>query len=151
MGLSCLLHFGSRPVLVISSAEAGSQIFKTHDLIFSDRPKFIFFEKIAYNSKDIASALYGDYWRQLRSICVLNLLSNKMVRSCHAVRQEETRLMISNILQSCSSLSSSSSSSSSSPVLNLSNIFMKLSNDVICRASLGRKYSDAREDVHEDC
>ncbi|XP_024175953.2 cytochrome P450 736A117 [Rosa chinensis] len=139
-----LLHFGSKPVLVISSAEAASQIFKTHDLIFSDRPKFIFFEKIVYNSKDILSAPYGDYWRQLRSICVLNLLSNKRVHSFHAVRQEETRLMISNILQSCSVLSSSSSSSS--PVLNLSNIFMKLSNDVISRTALGRKYSDLRED-----
>ncbi|PRQ31553.1 putative cytochrome P450 [Rosa chinensis] len=139
-----LLHFGSRPVLVISSAEAASQIFKTHDLIFSDRPKFIFFEKVIYNYKDIVTAPYGEYWRQLRSLCVLNLLSNKRVRSFRAVRQEETRLMISNILQSCSTISSSSSSSS--PVLNLSDIFMKLSNDLICRVAMGRKYSDLGED-----
>ncbi|KAK9938214.1 hypothetical protein M0R45_014967 [Rubus argutus] len=134
-----MLHLGSRPVLVISSAEAASQIFKTHDLIFSDKPKLIFSEKILYNYNDIVSAPYGEYWRQLRSICVLNLLSNTRIRSFRAVRQEETKLMISNILQS-------SSSNSSSSVLNLSEMFMKLTNDVICKVAMGRKYSDGRED-----
>ncbi|XP_050370268.1 cytochrome P450 736A117-like [Argentina anserina] len=135
-----LLHFGSRPVLVISSAEAASQIFKTHDLIFSDRPKLIFFERITYNYRDLVSAPYGEYWRQLRSISVLNLLSVKRVRSFCAVREEETRLMISNILQSCSTISSSSTSSST--VLNISDIFMKLSNDIICRVAMGKRYGD---------
>ncbi|KAL6124294.1 hypothetical protein ACLB2K_076808 [Fragaria x ananassa] len=54
-----LLHFGSRPVLIVSSAEAVSQIFKTHDLAFSDRPKLILFEKLAYNYRDIVGAPYG--------------------------------------------------------------------------------------------
>ncbi|KAL6196446.1 hypothetical protein ACLB2K_032061 [Fragaria x ananassa] len=80
-----LLHFGSRSILVISSAEAASQVFKTHDLIFSDRPKFIFFEKVScLNYTDVVTAPYGEYWRQLRCISVLNLLSNKMVRSYRA-------------------------------------------------------------------
>ncbi|KAL6196430.1 hypothetical protein ACLB2K_032045 [Fragaria x ananassa] len=136
-----LLHFGSRPVLVISSAEAASQIFKTHDLIFSDRPKFIFFERITYNYKDMVSAPYGEYWRQIRSVSVLNLLSNKMVRSYRAVREEETKGMISNIIESCSTKSSSSST-----VLNLSDMFNKLSNDIICRVAMGRRYSELGED-----
>ncbi|KAM1447134.1 hypothetical protein ACFXTO_006270 [Malus domestica] len=34
-----LLHFGSVPVLVVSSAEAAREIMKTHDLTFSNRPK----------------------------------------------------------------------------------------------------------------
>ncbi|KAK9938204.1 hypothetical protein M0R45_014957 [Rubus argutus] len=134
-----LLHFGSRPVLVISSAEAASKIFKTHDLIFSDKPKFIFLEKVFYNYKDLVWAPYGEYWRQLRSIFVSNLLSNKRIRSFSAVRQEETKLMISNILKS-------SSSNSSSSVLNLSEMFMKLSNDVLCKVAMGRKYSDCRDE-----
>ncbi|KAK9906245.1 hypothetical protein M0R45_002693 [Rubus argutus] len=139
-----LLHLGSRPVLVVSSAEIASEIFKTHDVSFSDRPKFIFFEKLLYNYKDIVSAPYGEYWRQVRSVCVLNLLSTKRVRSFRAVRLEETKLMMSNIEQSCT-ITSSSSSSPSSSVLNLSEMFMKLTNDIICRVALGRKYSDRGE------
>ncbi|KAK9938211.1 hypothetical protein M0R45_014964 [Rubus argutus] len=132
-----LLHLGSRPVLVISSADAASQIFKTHDLIFANRPKLIYFEKVMYNYTDMAAAPYGEHWRKLRSICVLNLLSNKRIRSFSAVRQEEIKLMISNILQS--------SSNSSPSVLNLSEMFMKLNNDILCKIAMGRKYSDCGE------
>ncbi|XP_004308406.1 PREDICTED: cytochrome P450 71A8-like [Fragaria vesca subsp. vesca] len=54
-----LLHFGSRPVVIVTSTNAVSQIFKTHDLAFSDRPKLILFEKLAYNYRDIVGAPYG--------------------------------------------------------------------------------------------
>ncbi|KAB2609250.1 cytochrome P450 71A26-like [Pyrus ussuriensis x Pyrus communis] len=125
-----LLHFGSVPVLVVSSAEAAREIMKTHDLTFSDRPKSTNFEKLLYNYKDIASAPYVEYWRQVKSICVLNLLSNKRVRSFRFVREEETKTMISDIMKSSPS------------VLNLSEMFVRLTNDVACRVALGRKYSD---------
>lgn len=65
------------------------------------------------------------------------------------MREEEIESMINNInKQSCTDLfsSSSSSASSSSSVLNLSEIFLRLTNDVISRAALGRKYSDCEED-----
>lgn len=137
-----LLHFGSVPVLVVSSAEAAREIMKTHDGTFTNRPKMTFFKKLFYNYKDILSAPYGEYWRQIKSICVLNLLSNKRVRSFRAVREEETKSLINNIQQSCYI---SSSPSSSSSVLNLSEMFLTLTNDVVCRVALGRKYSDGEE------
>ncbi|XP_062017024.1 cytochrome P450 736A117-like [Rosa rugosa] len=138
-----LLHFGSMPVLIVSSAEAACEIMKTHDLSFSDRPKMAFFKKLLYNCKDVATAPYGEYWRRLKSICVLNLLSNSRVRSFRYVREEETESMINSIKQSCTP--SSSSSASLSSVLNLSEMFLRLTNDVICRVALGRKYSDRGE------
>ncbi|CAL9030840.1 unnamed protein product [Prunus brigantina] len=58
-----LLHFGSVPALVVSSAEAAREILKTHDLTFSDRPKSTIFEKLLYNYKDVSTAPYGEYWR----------------------------------------------------------------------------------------
>ncbi|CAL9030936.1 unnamed protein product [Prunus brigantina] len=119
-----LLHFGSVPVLLVSSAEAAREILKTHDLAFSGQPKSTIFEKLLYNYKDVASAPYGEYWRQVRSICVSNLLSNTRVRSFRSVREEETKSMIRNI---------NDSSSSSSSVLNLSEMFVRLTNDVVCR------------------
>ncbi|KAM1397681.1 hypothetical protein ACFX2I_015228 [Malus domestica] len=124
-----LLHFGHVPVLVVSSAQEAREIMNTHDLTFSDRPKSTNFEKLLYNFKDVASAPYGEYWRQVKSICVINLLSNKRVRSFRFVREEETKTMISNIMKSSPS------------VLNLSEMFVRLTNDVVCRVALGRKYS----------
>ncbi|KAK9939933.1 hypothetical protein M0R45_016613 [Rubus argutus] len=133
-----LLHFGSVPVLVVSSAEAAREIMRTHDLTFSNRPTSVISEKLLYNYKDVASAPYGEYWRQVKSICVLNLLSNKRVRSFCLVREEETKSMINEITKY----------SSSSRVVNLSELFVTLTNDVVCRVALGRKYSsiDSKED-----
>ncbi|PRQ17653.1 putative indoleacetaldoxime dehydratase [Rosa chinensis] len=60
-----LLHLGSFPVVVVSSAEAAAQLFKTHDLAFSSRPpKLIAYGKLLYNYKDVGSAPYAEYWRQ---------------------------------------------------------------------------------------
>jgi hypothetical protein len=124
-----LLHFGSVPTLVASSADAASEIMKTHDLIFADRCKSNMFEKLLYNYKDVASAPYGEYWRQMKSLSVLHLLSNKRVQSFRAVREEETFLVIEKIKQSCFS-----------GFVNLSEVLANLTNDVVCRVALGRKY-----------
>nr|POE97313.1 cytochrome p450 71a24 [Quercus suber] len=55
-----LLHFGSVPVLVVSSADAAEEIMKTQDLKFANRPKTSMFGKLMYNYKDVAMAPYGE-------------------------------------------------------------------------------------------
>ena len=126
-----LLHFGKVPVLVVSSAEAAREVLKTQEHIFCNRPHRKISDIIIYDSKDVASAPYGNYWRQIRSICVLHLLSAKKVQSFGAVREEEISLMMEEIKQCCSSLM---------PV-NLSYLFTTLTNDIVCRDALGRRYS----------
>ena len=82
-------------------------------------------------SKDVASAAYGNYWRQTRSILVLHLLSAKKVQSFEAVREEEISIMMENIRKCCASLM---------PV-DLTGLFCIVANDIVCRAALGRRYS----------
>ncbi|KAK9995874.1 hypothetical protein SO802_020560 [Lithocarpus litseifolius] len=127
-----LLHFGSVPVLVVSSADAAQEIMKTQDLNFANRPKSSMFGKLLYNYKDVSMAPYGEYWRQMKSIRVLHLLSNKRVQSFHYVREEETSVMIEKIKQCYDSSSS----------VNLSEVFAMLTNDVVCRVALGKKYGE---------
>ncbi|KAI3454400.1 hypothetical protein Pfo_011063 [Paulownia fortunei] len=128
-----LLHLGRVPVLVVSSADAAREIMKNQDLIFSNRPKLSIPDKLFYGSKDVAFAPYGEYWRQVRSTCVLQLLSVRRVQSFRRVREEETSLMIEKIRQLGSS------------VINLSDILVLLTNDIVCRVALGRKYSIGEE------
>ncbi|XP_073289530.1 cytochrome P450 71A6-like [Primulina huaijiensis] len=123
-----MVHFGSTPVLVASSADAAREIMKNKDLIFASRPKMGVAEKMLYGSKDVVFAPYSDYWRQMRSICVLHLLSNKMVQSFRHVREEETSAMIERI------------KGLGSAAINFSDMFSSLTNDVVCRVVLGRKY-----------
>ncbi|GLT40269.1 hypothetical protein SLA2020_144180 [Shorea laevis] len=125
-----LLHFGAAEALIVSSADAAREIMKTHDIIFANRPRSRASQKLLYNYKDIASAPYGEYWRQMKSISVLHLLSNKRIQSFRAVREEETALMMDEIERA---------SSSSSPI-NLSEMLATVTNNVVCRVALGRKY-----------
>ncbi|KAL4651711.1 hypothetical protein ACB092_01G180600, partial [Castanea dentata] len=122
-----LLHFESVPTLV-SSSNATQEIMKTHDLIFVNRPKSSMFEKLSYNYKDVSLAHYGEYWRQMKIILVLHLLSCKRVQSFRSVREEELSLLVEKIKQSCFS------------TVNLSEVLPKLTNDIICRVTLGRRY-----------
>nr|XP_011464171.1 PREDICTED: cytochrome P450 71A3-like isoform X2 [Fragaria vesca subsp. vesca] len=124
-----LLYLGTSPLLIVSSAEAAREIMKTNDVEFSNRPKSVIFQKLLCNYKDVAMAPYGEYWRQVKSICVVNLLSNKRVRSFRAVREEETKVMINKI------------NASSGEVVNLREMFVMLTSDVICRVTMGKKYS----------
>lgn len=52
-----LLHIGSVPVLIVSSAETAREVLKTHDLIFCNRPKITVFGKLLYNYKDMSALL----------------------------------------------------------------------------------------------
>ncbi|KAG6404323.1 hypothetical protein SASPL_136569 [Salvia splendens] len=127
-----LLHFGKHPVLVAQSADAASEILKKHDLMFADKPCSRTTSRLFYNLKDISLAPYGEYWRSLKSLCVVQLLSNKMVQSFNSIREEEAALLMGKISSCCFSRSR----------VNLSALFKILTNDVVCRAAFGRKYSE---------
>ncbi|XP_012855533.1 PREDICTED: cytochrome P450 71B9-like [Erythranthe guttata] len=68
-----LLHLGSKPTLVVSSADVAKQILKTHDLAFSDKPALTSLKKIFYDLNDVLTLPYGDQWRKLRSVWINSL------------------------------------------------------------------------------
>ncbi|CAJ2678518.1 unnamed protein product [Trifolium pratense] len=127
-----LLYFGKVPVIIVSSADAARKIMKTHDFVFSDRPQRKIFDILLYGSKDMVSCAYGEYWIQVRSLSVLHLLSNKRVRSYRHVREEETARMMEYIKKSCSCASP----------LNLTELCSTVTNDIICRVALGKRYRE---------
>ncbi|KAK4735194.1 hypothetical protein R3W88_009455 [Solanum pinnatisectum] len=132
-----LLHFGSKPVIVASSVDAARTIMKTHDLVWSNRPKSRIADRLFYGCKDVAFSPYGEYWRQIKSITVLHLLSNKRVQSYRDIREEEISNMIVKIRQECDSNSSSS-------VIDLRDYLCSLTNDIVSRVALGRKYNEGQ-------
>ncbi|KAI7741914.1 hypothetical protein M8C21_008896 [Ambrosia artemisiifolia] len=122
-----LLHLGSIPTLVASSNEAAREIMKTHDVSFCSRPSLIASNIFFYGSKDVAFAPYGEYWRQLKSLVVLKLLSNIRVKSYKKVRENEIVDMIQVLGESCGT------------TIDMRPMFTSLTNNIICRIALGRK------------
>ncbi|WCJ37128.1 Cytochrome P450 71D445 [Euphorbia peplus] len=94
------LKFGETSNIIISSPEIAKHIYKTHDINFSQRPLMLSAKSISYDYKDITFAPYGDYWRQLRKISTMELLTVKRVRSFRPVREEETSKLVESIASS---------------------------------------------------
>ncbi|GJR78425.1 cytochrome P450 71A4-like protein [Tanacetum coccineum] len=125
-----LLHLGNVPVVIVSSMEAAREIMKTHDYAFLDRGELGILRKLTYDGKDIALSDYGEYWRKLKSLVVVHLLSNKQVQSFQQVWEEEITLMIENIGETSGS------------VFDLSELLLSSVNSILCRVTFGRSYSD---------
>jgi hypothetical protein len=126
------LYLGNAPTLVVSSADMAREITKTNDITFSNRPKTTATNIFSYGWKDVAFSPYGDYWRQARKICVLELLSPKSVQSLQYVREEEVEALNNKILDSCLNEAS----------VNLSEMLSTTSNNIISRCIVGQKFED---------
>ncbi|CAI0375930.1 unnamed protein product [Linum tenue] len=90
------LQLGQLQTIVVSSAEMAKQVMKTHDLTFSSRPFNLAISTIFHNL-DLVLAPYGEYWRQLKKLCVLELLSAKRVASFLPIREQEVARLIADI------------------------------------------------------
>ncbi|KAB1213134.1 Cytochrome P450 71B36 [Morella rubra] len=95
-----LLHLGAIPNVVISSAEAAREVLKVHDLDCCSRPSLDSSRKLSYNYRDMAFSPYGEYWREIRKICVLEVLSVKRIQSYRSIREEEVAMLIHSISES---------------------------------------------------
>ncbi|XP_050380060.1 desmethyl-deoxy-podophyllotoxin synthase-like [Argentina anserina] len=130
------LKLGQLEVIVISSSKAAEEVLKTHELTFSQRPRVLAVEVMSFAQSSIVFAPYGDYWREMRKICVLNLFNAKRVQCFRSIREEE----VSNLIESISA-----SSMGLTPTINLSATISSLTNVIVSRAALGGKCRNAKE------
>ncbi|THU65231.1 hypothetical protein C4D60_Mb05t01470 [Musa balbisiana] len=94
-----LLRFGSRPVLVVSSASAAEECFTTNDITFANRPRLPSTRYISYNYSTPGTAPYGAYWRNLRRIATVEILGVRRLQSSSDVRATEVRAMASHLFR----------------------------------------------------
>nr|ABB20912.1 P450 mono-oxygenase [Stevia rebaudiana] len=85
------IKLGVYQVLVVSSADAVKDCFTTSDKAFASRPKSTAVEIMGYNYAMFGLAPYGEYWRQVRKIAVLEILSQKRVDMLEWARVSEVR------------------------------------------------------------
>ncbi|KAF6173719.1 hypothetical protein GIB67_032437 [Kingdonia uniflora] len=83
------LRLGFVPTIVVSSPQAAELFLKTHDLTFASRPFTEAAKYISYERKGLSFAAYGAYWRNIRRLCTLQLLSSNKIDSYKSLRKEE--------------------------------------------------------------
>ncbi|CAN1829115.1 Desmethyl-deoxy-podophyllotoxin synthase [Linum perenne] len=112
------LKLGETSNVIVSSPE----LAKSADVVF-------------YNARDIAFGAYGEYWRQMRKICTLELLSGNRVKMLRPVREEEIWEMVKSyfafFLQT----------------VNLSRTLISLGYAIISRAAFGYRMKKLEEEA----
>lgn len=111
-----LLHLGQSPTLVVS--------------LFANRPFTVAGNALLYGCTDIAFSPNNEYLRKVRRMCSFELLSIRRTQTFKFVREEETDIVMRKI----------NLSSTERNTINLSEMLLALSNDIICRYTLGKKY-----------
>lgn len=124
------LKLGQRSEIVVSSPQLAKEIMITHDITFANRPQLSVAKIMCYNFQDIDFSRYGDYWKQIRKICVMELLSTKNVTSFFPMMLDETNLLV-NIIKDMYGRP-----------INFSEKMYLLTSAIICRASIGRTCKD---------
>ncbi|XP_052111518.1 cytochrome P450 71D8-like [Arachis duranensis] len=121
------LKLGENSTVVISSAKLAKEVLKTQDACFQKRPFIAAVPTLVYGPADIAFSPSGDYWRDMRKICTLELLSVKKVQSLVAstVREAEAEKLIQTIRESAGSR------------INLSDMIFSLISASVYRATFG--------------
>lgn len=94
----------------------------------SSRPYHVAWEKLSYGKADVAFAVYGDSWRYLRKICMMELLGPKIVDSFQLARQEEVERTMRAI--------ASKAAISPDGVVDLTDEIYALSTNIVCRYNI---------------
>ncbi|CAA7039241.1 unnamed protein product [Microthlaspi erraticum] len=82
---------------------------------------------ISYNCKDVGFTPYGEEWKALRKISVVELFNAKKIQSLTYIREEENDLLVKKLMESASSR----------PTVNLKKTLYTLVGSIVCRIEFG--------------
>ncbi|KAK9048679.1 hypothetical protein SSX86_018641 [Deinandra increscens subsp. villosa] len=120
------IHIGSKHFLIISSAALAKQILKTQDHIFCSRELFQATKRLTYNFVDIAFSPHSGHWREMRKLFVSEFMGPKRAKLSNHVLVTEMESIIRSL--------------SSNTEVNLSNMFLEIVKQMVCKVAFGSDY-----------
>ncbi|XP_010264712.1 PREDICTED: cytochrome P450 CYP82D47-like [Nelumbo nucifera] len=93
-GPAFTIRLGVRRALVVSDWEVAKECFTINDRALATRPSGVAMKHMGYNYAMFAFAPYGPYWREVRKIATLELLSNRRLEMLKHVRVSEVNMSV---------------------------------------------------------
>jgi isoflavone/4'-methoxyisoflavone 2'-hydroxylase len=124
-------------VVVSSPSIAEECLTKNNDIVFANRPNFVFTKHFAYNNSTLGASPYGDHWRNLRRVTTIHIFSSLSVQRSSNIRTEEIRLNVQKLF--------SNSNAEPWKEVNLTSLFQNLVRDVGMRMVCGNRWSSAAD------
>lgn len=139
------IRVGMQPAVIISSWETARDCFSTNDKLLADRPPVCAGKYLGYDYAVLPFALYGPFWREMRKLVVVELLSNNTLDKLRPVWMSE---LGANLRE----LHSTAAESAASKAVDISQWFGHLTLNLIVKLIAGRRYkyrpnSDAAVDA----
>ncbi|XP_062010994.1 cytochrome P450 CYP82D47-like [Rosa rugosa] len=96
------VRLGVHRTLVVSSSEVAKECFTALDLRASSRPKMAAVQIIGYNNAMFGFTSSGPYWREIRRIATLDLLSNRRLQILGHIRVFEVQTFLNELYKTWS-------------------------------------------------
>ncbi|KAJ8899413.1 hypothetical protein K2173_018387 [Erythroxylum novogranatense] len=129
------IWLGKNPAVVISSSEIIKECFTTYDKILASRPKSSHGECLSYNYAAFGFASYGTYWRNMRKLVTIQLLSGHRLKELRHVRVSEVNTFVKDLYSLCKI-----SKHHSITTVVISEWLERLTLNMITRMIAGKKY-----------
>ncbi|MCD7449150.1 hypothetical protein HAX54_049513 [Datura stramonium] len=134
------VKFGAHQALVVNDWKIARDCLTTNDKALASRPKALAVEFLGYNYALFGMAPYGPYWREMKKIAVLELLSNHRVQMLRHIREFEVKTSIKRTYEMMNG-------SPNVVKIEMKQWFENVSMAIIVRMLFGKRYST--EDNHE--
>ncbi|KAI4366403.1 hypothetical protein MLD38_022284 [Melastoma candidum] len=136
------IKLGFNRAVVISSAELMKECFTLNDMALVDRPKSTAAEIMGYNYSMFGLSPYGPYWRHVRKIVTLELLSNHRISALNHVRESVVREFLRRLYDMWKD--------DERAVVDMKRWFNSVAYNVVLKMVVGKDYLGADEGGGED-
>ncbi|KAK6287954.1 hypothetical protein POUND7_014133 [Theobroma cacao] len=139
------IRLGSHRVLVLNSWEMAKECFTVHDKVFSTRPSIAASKHLGYDFAMFGFAPYGSYWREMRKIATIELLSSHRIDMLKHIRASEVKTAIRELYKSWLS----KGSAETEVFVDMKQWFGDLTHNIALRMVGGRRYFGPNADCEE--
>jgi len=143
------INLGIKHVLVVNNWEMAKECFTINDKAVSSRPMLVSIKHLAYNGAMFGFAPYGPYWRQIRKIATLEILTNRRIQQKQHVRVSEVQTSIKELFDVWSS-KRNESCSLNYVLTDLKQWFTHLAFNMTLRMVVGKRYIGSKTIVEEE-
>ncbi|XWS76055.1 hypothetical protein CRYUN_Cryun01aG0144500 [Craigia yunnanensis] len=140
------IRLGVFPALIISNHEAVKECFTTNDRVLANRPRSNAGIYLGYDHAGFGFAPYGEYWREMRKLAMVELLSGRRLETLKHVQFSEVNAFIKDLYSFCKK-----NEQNPGPKIAISHKFEALTLNTIMRLVAGKRYfSDADGEDDEE-
>lgn len=121
----------------MNSREIAKECLTTNDKVFASRPITSAGKILGYNNAVFGFSPYGKYWREIRKMAILEILSSYKLEKLKHVRDTETLSLVKDLYSSISCPKNVNGSTTHVPI---SNLLEHMSFNIIVRMIAGKRF-----------